>query len=261
VVLPPPPQAFSSSDGMLTVDLIQEEAPPPRGADGRDRFRVDSDKTTSHLGPDCPRSKTDGALSAGTAEASGKSQSLPREAAAVREPTGRTRSGGRHASMDETLKHPGGATASVSRLQEMIRHKLEETERLLGEAQGEASGEARERGRVKGKEATEAERLLREAAATWNQAQKVLEEVKELRALCRQLDAPPPLSPAPPQPVQQQHQTKPGPEEPHVSGLRLGPRSRPELVGLQATLLGSGPPPEELLDHELNQRLHGNLRG
>ncbi|XP_054478355.1 pleckstrin homology domain-containing family O member 1b [Anoplopoma fimbria] len=211
----------SSSDGMLTLDLIQEEdAPSPRGADGCDRFMVDSDKTASHLSPDCPRSKTDGALSAKTGETSGKSQSLPREVAVVWEKSGQTPQPGKRltpaeknrcASMDEILTHSetkvaknktpaaaatrlpasalSGTVASVSQLQELISQKLEKTERLLTEARGEAEGEAREHGRMKGKESTEAERLLKEAASTWSQAQEVLEEVKELRALYRQLDS------------------------------------------------------------------------
>ncbi|KAM6936004.1 pleckstrin homology domain-containing family O member 1b [Lycodopsis pacificus] len=208
--------ASSSSDGMLTLDLIQEEdAPSPLGANGCDRFRDDSDKTPSHLSPDCPRSKTDGALSARTAEASGKSQSLPREVAVVWEQTDQTPQPGkpltpaeknRCASMDEILTHSetkvaknktaalSGTTAPISRLQELISQKLEKTERLLTEVRVE--GEAGERGRMKGKESTEAERLLREAAAMWSQAQEVLEEVKELRALYRQLDSSSPLPPS-----------------------------------------------------------------
>ncbi|KAM9353594.1 LOW QUALITY PROTEIN: pleckstrin homology domain-containing family O member 1b [Symphorus nematophorus] len=204
----------SSSDGMLTLDLIQEEdAPCP----------------VSHLSPDCPRSKTDSALSARTSEASGKSQSLPREVAAVWEKTGSAQTPqpgkrlsaaekNRCASMDEILTHtenkaaknktsgscspasaPSGTVAPVSQLQQLIGQKLEETERLLTEVRGQAAaGDAMERGKGKGKESTEgaraeAERLLKEAAAAWSQAREVLEEVKELRALCRQLDAP--LSP------------------------------------------------------------------
>ena len=74
----------SSSDGMLTLDLIQEEdgSSPEVGGICDRPFRVDKDKL--HLTPDCPRSKTDGALSAMTAsEASGKSHSLPRETGAA----------------------------------------------------------------------------------------------------------------------------------------------------------------------------------
>lgn len=206
---------------MLTLDLIQEEdAAPPQGAGGGDTFRVDLDKSLSHLSPDCPRSKTDGALSARTAEASGKSQSLPREVAAVWEQTGpgqtpqhgkrlATAEKNRCASMDEILTHSEtnaaqnktaavtGTAAPVSRLQELIGQKLEKTERLLMEVRGEVGGEAGERAKMKGKESSEgaraeAERLLKEAAAAWSQAREVLEEVKELRALYRQLDSSPP---------------------------------------------------------------------
>lgn len=218
----------SSSDGMLTLDLIQEEdALPPQGADGCNTCRVDSDKSLSHLSPDCPRSKTDGALYARAAEASGKSQSLPREVAAVWEQTPQpgkrlvSAEKNRCASMDEILTHsetkaaknkiavmacspasaPTGTAAPVSRLQELISQKLEKTERLLTEVRGEAGGEAGERAKMKGKESTEgaraeAERLLREAAAAWNQAREVLEEVKELRVLYRQLDSFSPLIPS-----------------------------------------------------------------
>ncbi|XP_044062687.1 pleckstrin homology domain-containing family O member 1b [Siniperca chuatsi] len=215
----------SSSDGMLTLDLIQEEdALSPQGADGCDTFRVDLDK--SHLSPDCPRSKTDGALSARTAEASEKSQSLPRGVAVVWEQTGpaqtpqpgnrlTTAEKNRCASMDEILTHseikaaknkttsrspastPSGISAPVSQLQELISQKLEKTERLLTEVRGEAE----ERGKMKGKESTEgaraeAERLLKEATAAWSQAQEVLEEVKELRVLYQQLDSSAPITPS-----------------------------------------------------------------
>lgn len=169
---------------MLTLDLIQEEdLPSPRGA--------------VNPSPDCPRSKTDVALSA-----SGKSQSLPRDVAAVWEKAGPAhtpqpgKQKDRCASMDQILTHsetearscsPSSAgfspAASVSRLQQLIDQKLEKTEQLLKEVRGE-------RGRMKGKESTEAERLLKEATVAWSQAQEVLEEVKELRALCQQLESP-----------------------------------------------------------------------
>ncbi|XP_070768515.1 pleckstrin homology domain-containing family O member 1b [Enoplosus armatus] len=206
----------SSSDGMLTLDLIHEE----------DTLCTHLDKShKSHLSPDCPRSKTDGALSARTVEASGKSQSLPREVAVVWEQTGvaqtpqpgkrlTTAEKNRCASMDEILTHSeakaaknktmsrspastlADTSAPISQLQELISQKLEKTEWLLTAIRGEAEGEARERGKMKGKESTEgvraeAERLLKEATAAWSQAQEVLEEVRELRALYRQLDSSP----------------------------------------------------------------------
>ncbi|XP_037639561.1 pleckstrin homology domain-containing family O member 1b [Sebastes umbrosus] len=209
----------SSSDGMLTLDLIQEEdASSSHGANGCDRFKVDLDKSMSHLSPDCPRSKTDGALSARTVEASGKSQSLPRQVEVAWEKTSQTPQPGkslttaeknRCASMDEILTHsetksaknktvatrspastPTRTTVPISQLQELISQKLEKTERLLTEARGEAEG------KMKGKESTEAERLLKEAAVAWSQARDVLEEVKELRALYQQLDSSSPVTPS-----------------------------------------------------------------
>ncbi|KAG7234023.1 hypothetical protein INR49_005985 [Caranx melampygus] len=196
----------SSSDGTLTLDLIQEE----------DSFRVD-------LSSDCPRSKTDSALSTRTAEASGKSQSLPREVPVIWEKTGQTGKDlttsekSRCASMDEILSHsenkaknkntslssspasllPGATSlpgsTPISQLQELISQKLQQTERLLKEVRAAADDKQVRRTEA---EPGEAERLLKEAAAAWTQAHEVLEEVKELQALYRQLDSSAPISPS-----------------------------------------------------------------
>ncbi|KAM6909929.1 pleckstrin homology domain-containing family O member 1b [Xenentodon cancila] len=198
----------SSSDGMLTLDLIQEEE--------NTSHQEDLGKSASVLTPDCPRSKTDGSLSVWTIESCGKSRSLPREVV-VWEKTGSiqtpqpgkrltTAEKNRCASMDEILTQSDAKTiktvatlAPVSQLQELISQKLEKTERLLTEARGEAEGEA---GKGKtGKESTEkaraeAERLLKEAAVAWSQAHEVLEEVEELRALYQQLDPSSPKTPS-----------------------------------------------------------------
>ncbi|KAF7645772.1 hypothetical protein LDENG_00198490 [Lucifuga dentata] len=212
------------SDGMLTLDLIQEEDAPH---DICESFRVDLDKSFSKLSSDCPRSKTDGALCVRTAEASGKSQSLPRDVAVIWEQTpagsAPVTQSGKHmtteeknhcASMDEILLHSetrstknrmaaspcsptaasSGTTAPISQLQELIGQKLEKTERLLMQVRGEVQLNGEHSG-ANGKDAAEgaqaeAERLLKEAAAVWSQAREVLEEVKELRALYRQLDPP-----------------------------------------------------------------------
>ncbi|KAG7218819.1 hypothetical protein INR49_019697, partial [Caranx melampygus] len=196
----------SSSDGTLTLDLIQEE----------DSFRVD-------LSSDCPRSKTDSALSTRTAEASGKSQSLPREVPVIWEKTGQTGKDlttsekSRCASMDEILSHsenkaknkntslssspasllPGATSlpgsTPISQLQELISQKLQQTERLLKEVRAAADDKQVRRTEA---EPGEAERLLKEAAAAWTQAHEVLEEVKELQALYQQLDSSAPISPS-----------------------------------------------------------------
>lgn len=196
---------------MLTLDLIQEE-------DAANTQGTGLENSASHLSPDCARSKTDAALSARTAEAAGKSHSLPREVTVVSEQTPQpekrltTAEKNRCASMDEILSHsetradksktaaasrssasaPTAAMAPVSQLQELISQKLEKTERLLKEVRGDTEGE---RGMVRwGKESTEAERLLKEAKAAWSQAQEVLEEVKELRELYQQLDSTSPIT-------------------------------------------------------------------
>ncbi|KAM3614979.1 uncharacterized protein V6R79_021726 [Siganus canaliculatus] len=186
----------SSSDGALTLDLIQEEDPPSiQAADGRNAIRAKLDQ--SQLGPDCPRSKTDSALCAWTAEDSGKSQSLPREVVAVWEQTGSaltprpdqlttaasmdqisTRSETRAAPTSPAPPLAATRAAPVERLQRLISQKLERTEQLLLEARGQEAQEAQEAGR-----------LLREAAGAWTQAKEVLQEVQELRALYQELDS------------------------------------------------------------------------
>lgn len=192
----------SSSDGMLTLDLIQEA---DSAAD-----RETEAEPPARPGPDCPRSQTDGALSGRTAEPSTKSQSLPRETVVwqktgpARTPQPDRRAGvaaekNRCASMDQILDAeasrdqtapPARTAAPVGRLQELILQKLEKTERLLTEVRSEAEPGKGKAGKPSADGARgEAERLLKEAAAAWNQARQVLEEVQELRALYRQLEA------------------------------------------------------------------------
>lgn len=61
--------------------------------------------------------------------------------------------------------------------------KLERTQEMLCEARGHSQGRGADS--VPGKEV---ERLLEEAASAWGQSRDVLEEVKEIRVLCRQLE-------------------------------------------------------------------------
>ncbi|CAF87661.1 unnamed protein product, partial [Tetraodon nigroviridis] len=126
-----------ASDGTLTLDLVQEE-------DGCDAFRVSVEKPASRPSPV-------GAV------CSGRSQSLPREAAASWE-TGP----GKHlaaavrnrcASVDLILTHPedqppgrpSPVASPIHRLQELIRQKLEATERLLTEARAQKEAGQRKR--------------------------------------------------------------------------------------------------------------------
>lgn len=66
-------------------------------------------------------------------------------------------------------------------LQDLISQKLERTEQLLREVRVHGDQLSPE-GRV------QAQRLLEEAAAAWTQAREVLEELKELKELYKQLD-------------------------------------------------------------------------
>ncbi|KAK5879460.1 hypothetical protein CesoFtcFv8_022573 [Champsocephalus esox] len=144
----------SSSDGALTLDLIQEYDPP---SDPRP--------------PLCA-----------CAEASGKSHSLPRE---VQSPLVGKKS--RRPSIEQILtpqdpkdhKDPKNHKdpPMVARLQELIAQKLQDTETMLTEV----------RGGVGLRGGAEAERILMEATETWSQARDVLQEVKELQDLYRQL--------------------------------------------------------------------------
>ncbi|XP_015246750.1 PREDICTED: pleckstrin homology domain-containing family O member 1-like [Cyprinodon variegatus] len=204
----------SSSDGMLTLDLIQEE--DTASQNGLNTLNLD--KPASQLSPDCPRSQTDSALSAGTTESSTKSHSLPRETV-VWQKTGQSRTPqpdkrpsvaekNRCSSMDEILNHSEtkgaknktpvtshsptatatGTMAPISQLQELISKKLEKTERLLTEVRSDAEPGKARGGKPSGDGSrAEVERLLKEAAEAWNQAREVLEEVKELKALYQQL--------------------------------------------------------------------------
>lgn len=176
---------------MLTLDLIQEEDTPHSEAQDQKKS-ANSRVDTCKILPDC--------------EATVKSQSLPRKsesswtwcesqaqsprAGKKFQPTDKNRC----ASMDEILSHSDtkrsiphcSASApahSIGQLQELISLKLERTQELLSEARGQS--QSRSADSAPGKEV---ERLLEEAASAWGQARDVLEEVKEIRVLCRQLE-------------------------------------------------------------------------
>ncbi|KAM9488722.1 pleckstrin homology domain-containing family O member 1b isoform 2-T2 [Clarias gariepinus] len=181
----------STSDGMLTLDLIQEEdTPSPETKDQNKsaNSRID----TCKLLPD--------------SEATVKSQSLPRKSESswnwcesqAQTPKAvnkfRAPDKNRCASMDEILSHSetkrpiphcsaSAPTQSICQLQELILVKLERTQELLREVRSHTQG--RGAGSAPGKEA---ERLLEEAASAWGQARDVLEEVKDIKVLCRQLE-------------------------------------------------------------------------
>lgn len=84
---------------------------------------------------------------------------------------------------------PAASLHPVSQLQELICQKLERTQELLVEVRRGSGGVGGGVGERDSGARAEAERLLEEATSTWGQARDVLEEVKELRALCKQLDS------------------------------------------------------------------------
>lgn len=171
---------------MLTLDLIQEEDTP-------------SPEATNS-------SKVDGCKLKPDNDPTVKSQSLPRKSENSwtwnESQTPTPRSGkklrgsekSRCASMDEILAHSetkrsiphcsnSAPAHSVSQLQQLISLKLGKTQELLTEARGQGQGCTADM--APGKK--DAERLLEEAACTWGQARDVLEEVKGLKVLCKQL--------------------------------------------------------------------------
>lgn len=211
---------------MLTLDLIHEEDAPD-SCEKSLRITVDKPTSSSNSTPaasDPQRLSPDSARtsSASTSwEAQSKSQSLPRQSDIPWDSSGKEPGGGqgartpqpgrkltpaeksRCASMDEILSHsetraaaaasrrpamphcpasaPAASLQPISQLQDLICQKLERTQELLTEVRGGAEKDDGVR--------AEAERLLEEATSTWGQARDVLEEVKELRALCKQLDS------------------------------------------------------------------------
>lgn len=193
---------------MLTLDLIQEEDAPVVKNTCENGFQL-----TAKSADSCK-------LSPG-AEACSKSQSLPRKSESAWDcsgpstqsqtpKTGKKLTGAeknRCVSMDEILSHSdtkatkrpiphcsvSAPAHSIGHLQELISQKLERTQELLTEVKGPSKGKGKDSTPSKGSsvegQRAEAERLLEEAASTWGQARDVLEEVKELRVLYKQLDS------------------------------------------------------------------------
>ncbi|XP_036394836.1 pleckstrin homology domain-containing family O member 1b isoform X1 [Megalops cyprinoides] len=220
----------STSDGMLTLDLIQEEdASSPEEQDTCEKnFRVDLDKSVAQLASGGQQSDPDGTQTPATSETVLKAGSLPRKSEISwdrqhQEGQARTPQPGkkltaaeksRCASMEEILSHsdtratkraipasPSAPVQPISQLQDLISQKLERTQELLTEVrlqERKGKDSPHHKGSDSESARAEAERLLQEAACNWGQARDVLEEVKELRALYRQLDSAPatPLTPS-----------------------------------------------------------------
>ncbi|KAG8449883.1 hypothetical protein GDO86_016527 [Hymenochirus boettgeri] len=209
----------STSDGMLTLDLIQEEDASPEDASSCDKsFRVDLDKSVAHLTSKRRRSDSEnlkcpekgrqdlqdrdqvfwdklgphhysfGKGTTYTPQVPKKlSYSEKNKCASMEEILSRT---------DSTGHRPGSKKLSeserLSHLQELITEKIDKTQELLtdikdcgevGKTGKETSGKADSENVLQ-----EADRLLGEASSNWRQARKVLQEIRELRDLCRQAE-------------------------------------------------------------------------
>lgn len=209
----------STSDGMLTLDLIQEEDPSPEEpASCAENFRVDLDKSVAQLTGSRRRADSDRIQpSSHRASSLSRPWEKPDKGAtytpqAPKKLTSKEK--GRCASLEEILSQRETAPArplhlpaeestaplpsqpgQLSRIQDLVARKLEKTQELLAEVQGLGDG------KLKAKEPPrsppdseseqlllETERLLGEASSNWSQAKRVLQEVRELRDLYRQMD-------------------------------------------------------------------------
>ncbi|XP_048784917.1 pleckstrin homology domain-containing family O member 1 isoform X1 [Lagopus muta] len=227
----------STSDGMLTLDLIQEEdASPEEHSTCEESFRVDLDKSVAQLAAGRRRSESENVK----APEKGRTGSLPQhEVTSWDRPAQRKDSldkgtvytpqvpkklshseKNKCASMEEILSRRDSAhraalrrgleahcTAAepeqLSRLQELVALKLEKTQELLTEVKGYGEGKRKAKDCTAGTTTSssssssrsdcerilqESERLLGEASSTWSQARRVLQEVRELRDLYRQIE-------------------------------------------------------------------------
>lgn len=220
---------------MLTLDLIQEEDASPEDLDTCEKsFRVDLDKSAAYFTPGRRRSGSE------TIKEKSKTNSLPRRKDTTGEAFGKGAmytpqvpkklsplEKNKCASMEEILSCWNSSSAGqawrrsglkdrgaspepeqLARIQELVALQLEKTQGLLAEAKG-YGGEAQSPRLDSEAALQEIQRLLSEASSYWSQAQKVLQEVTELRRLYQQLRLSPPV---------------------HLGGLRQPPQCRRSLM-------------------------------
>ncbi|XP_038624669.1 pleckstrin homology domain-containing family O member 1 [Tachyglossus aculeatus] len=177
----------STSDGMLTLDLIQEEedAASPEAPPGR--RRSDSDHGPAAGGP---AGRRWGAGARDEARGAPYTPQAPKKPAAAAAAAAADKA--RCASLEEILAPRAPAPAQLARIQDLVARKLEKTQELLAEVRGLA-GEGRPPSpRAPAVLLRETERLLDEASSAWTQACRVLQELRELRDLYGQLRPPAP---------------------------------------------------------------------
>ena len=204
---------------MLTLDLIQEEdSSPEEPTSCAESFRVDLDKSVAQLASSRRRADSDRIQ-----PSSDRASSLPRpwerpDKGATYTPQAPTKltptEKGRCASLEEILSQRDIAPAcalslraedpptlippppgQLSRIQDLVAKKLAKTQELLAEGQGLGDGKRKAKDPPRSPSDSESEqllqeteRLLGEASSNWSQAKRVLQEVRELRDLYRQMD-------------------------------------------------------------------------
>ncbi|CAH6922482.1 pleckstrin homology domain-containing family O member 1 [Phodopus roborovskii] len=197
----------STSDGMLTLDLIQEEDPSPEEpASCAENFRVDLDKSVAQLAGSRRRADSD-RIQPSSHRASSLSRPWEKpDKGAIYTPQAPKKltctEKGRCASLEEILSQRDTVPAplpsqpgQLSRIQDLVARKLEKTQELLAEAQGLGDSKRKAKEPPQSPPSSESEqllleteRLLGEASSNWSQAKRVLQEVRELRDLYRQMD-------------------------------------------------------------------------
>lgn len=206
----------STSDGMLTLDLIQEEDPSPEDTTScAENFRVDLDKSVAQLAGSRRRADSDRAGRLPQPwEKPDRGATYTPQAPKKLTPTEKSRC----ASLEEILSQRDAAPArtlqlqadqpsassvpplpgQLSRIQDLVARKLEKTQELLAEVQGLGDGKRKAKDPPRSPPDSESEqllleteRLLGEASSNWSQAKRVLQEVRELRDLYRQMDLQP----------------------------------------------------------------------
>lgn len=212
---------------MLTLDLIQEEdASPEEHSSCEGSFRVDLDKSVAHLSAGRRRSDSENTKSWEKGDGGGRrtepldkgpmytpqvpkklSHSEKNKCASMEEILSRRDSATQRAPR-RGLEAPFGSAEpeQLSRLQELVALKLEQTQELLTEVKGYGEGKRKTKDSSTSTTTTtssssssssksdserilqESERLLGEASSTWSQAKRVLQEIRELRDLYKQLE-------------------------------------------------------------------------
>ncbi|XP_078060898.1 pleckstrin homology domain-containing family O member 1-like [Mustelus asterias] len=204
----------STSDGMLTLDLIQEEdaaldhpgtctesfctdqhstGHPKSNYESSNKAGDTEKERSSHNGSLQKRSKGRERESASSLDREGSSSpEIPKKLAFAELNKCASEEILSRAATRRGFESQAGRVEreQLGQVRELVTLKLERTRQLLLESSGHASHKRQSRdssGRSDGQSTPqETERLLTEALANWSQAKLVLEEIQQLRDLCKQ---------------------------------------------------------------------------